>query len=376
MTKLQSAQVYVLSYPEPNDYSEKRHALIVRLETTEGIVGWGEGIAQWLEACQSSAVLTKNGFIPLLENEDLMEHERIWQKIHQHAWWYGRTGIGCLALSAIDIALWDIKGKVLNQPLYKLLGGRLIDKLPAIAAIHVNQPTVEDTIKDLQKYAENGFQGTKLGFGKKGLSKVGKDPNYDVYFIQRLREALGEDFAIMVDVGNGVVWDIQTAIRTTRRMSEYNIGWIEEPLHPENIQGHKLLRSSVDIPIATGEREWSVEGYKRLLDEDIVDIVGIDPGRVGGITSYKKIMDLVHAYKHRVNAHAWSTAITSAASLHASIASPNTLVFELKPIEGPAQFDMVETPIWHKDGFLYPIDEPGLGIQVKQSFIEKYGTKI
>jgi L-alanine-DL-glutamate epimerase-like enolase superfamily enzyme len=372
--KFKKIDTFVLKYPEPNDYSDYRYTLIVRIEASDGATGWGEGIAMWPEACKASELIVREGLYPVIKDFSPLAVEKCWRAMREHIWWYGyrNSGIANFAISAIDIALWDLKAKNAGQPLFELLGGKVCDRLPANASIHVNQPTIAESIRDITGYIDEGFQSVKLGFGKTGPSKVGKvSPDYDVDFIKEVRLALGDEPDIMVDIGNGVQWDVPTAIKTTKRMEEYNIRWIEEPLYPTDIKGYQALRSQTHTLIGSGEREWCYENYLALLQHDCTDVFGIDPGRVQGITGYKKIQDAVSASHRYVNAHAWSTAITTAASLHCSLASSSCLIFELKPIPGPAQFDLVETPIVQEDGWVTLDNSPGLGIDVVEKELQK-----
>lgn len=365
--RFKKIDTYVLEYPEPNDFSTNRYTLILRIETDDGCVGWGEGIAMWPEACKAGEIIIREGLFPLLKEEDPLDIEKCWQMMRRHTWWYGynHSGVANFAVSAIDIALWDIKGRHLQQPLFNLLGGKVVDKLPANASIHVNQPTIAATIKDIEGYLKKDFRSVKLGFAKKGLSKVGKaGPDYDVNFIKELREAIGEAPDIMVDIGNGVRWDVPTAVKTTKRMEAYNIRWIEEPLYPTDIKGYRVLKSQTNTLIGSGEREWCYENYQALLQQDCIDVFGMDPARIQGITAYKRIKDMISANHRFVNAHAWSTAITTAASLHCSLASDNSMVFELKPVPGPVQFDIVQKPIVPENGWASIDDDPGLGIEI------------
>lgn len=371
--KFKKIDTFVLEYTEPNDFSSDRYTLIVRIETKDGYVGWGEGIAMWPEACKATELIVREGLFPVIKEFSPLDIEKCWQAMRDHIWWYGykNSGIASFAISAIDIALWDIKAQSLNQPLFRLLGGKVTDKLPANASIHVNQPTISGSISDIEEYIDRGFKSVKLGFAKKGLSKLGKvSPDYDVNFIKEVRAALGDEPDIMVDIGNGVQWDVATAIKTTKRMEEFDIRWIEEPLYPTDIKGYKGLRSQTNTLIGSGEREWCYENYQELLQHDCVDVFGIDPARVQGITAYKKIQDLVASNHRYVNAHAWSTAITTAASLHCSLASDNCLVFELKPIPGPVQYDIVEEPIVQEDGWVTLGDSSGLGVNVKEKILQ------
>jgi L-alanine-DL-glutamate epimerase-like enolase superfamily enzyme len=236
----------------------------------------------------------------------------------------------------------------------------------------VNKATLQACVAEVEGFFSNGFEGVKLGFAKKGLSRVGFDPEEDVAFVRQLRQALGDSAEILVDAGNGVKWDVQTAISTVRRMQEFGIGWIEEPFHPSRIDDYRALKSAVKVPIATGEREWTVSAYSRLMATGTVDMLGIDPARAEGITGFKKISDEATARQIGINAHAWSTAITTAASLHLSIASPQARVFELKPLPVVVQTELVTEPIWHQDGFVSVTDRPGLGIEVREDVVQRF----
>jgi L-alanine-DL-glutamate epimerase-like enolase superfamily enzyme len=220
-------------------------------------------------------------------------------------------------------------------------------------------------------FRDGGFKGVKLGFGKKGLADIGRDPERDIGFVRDLRAALGPDFEIIVDIGNGVKWDAATGIDTVRRMAEYDIGWIEEPFYPTHIDDYRALKAAVDVPIGSGEREWTVTGYRRLIETGTVDVVAVDPARAEGITGFRMVDDLCAEHGLTINAHAWSTAILTAASLHLSLASSTARLFELKPFPVVAQTDLVKNPIWHEGGMVRAPAGPGLGIEVDEAVVER-----
>ena len=176
----------------------------------------------------------------------------------------------------------------------------------------------------------------------------------------------------MVDIGNGVHWDRQTGIDNVRRMAEFDIGWIEEPFYPTQIDDYRALKAAVPVRrSARGEREWTVTDYKRLIETGTVDVVGVDPARAEGITGFRKVDALCGAAGITINAHAWSTAILTAASLHLSVASPNSRLFELKPFRVSVQTDLVDEPIWHENGVVRAPSGPGLGIEVDEALVEE-----
>ncbi|MBL8590693.1 MAG: mandelate racemase/muconate lactonizing enzyme family protein [Methylobacteriaceae bacterium] len=368
--RLASLTPSILRYPDANDFGRERMTVLLRAETVDGVVGWGEGIAMWPEACKATATIVSEGFAPLLLGRELSVAEA-WATMKAQAWWYGEGGIAGFALSAIDMALWDIAGKIAGKPLVELLGGPRHASLKAIASCHVNKATLEACVAEVEGYFADGFRGVKLGFAKKGLSRVGFDPETDVRFVRMLRAALGADAEILVDAGNGVVWDRDTAISVVRRMAEENIGWIEEPFHPSRFDDHRALKAAVAVPIAAGEREWTLAGYTRMMEAGFVDVLGVDPARVEGVTGFR----LVDAEATRrgvgVNAHAWSTAITTAASLHLSLASTQTRVFELKPHPVIVQTELAEAPIRHCDGSVFAPQGAGLGVTVREDVVAR-----
>lgn len=374
--KLKRIEPIVLRYPEPNDFNNLRHTVLVRVTTADGTEGWGEAIAMWPEACKAVAHLIEDGLAETVIGLNVTEPEGVWQTLKRHTWWYGEGGLATMALSAIDMAVWDCAGKCAGRSLSEMLGGAKHDTLPAIASLHVNHPTLDDSVSTIAGYIADGFRGAKLGFGKKGPSKVGQDPAYDVEFVKAVRSGMGPKALLMIDIGNGVRWDAKTAVWATNRMADYDISWIEEPLHPDDLAGLATLRKAVTTRLATGEREWTVAAYDRLIATGLVDVIGVDPARAEGITGFRRIAELVEQAGAVINAHAWSTAITSAASLHLSVTTAAAEVFELKPIENPMQHQLVETPIWHVDGLVRPPDGPGLGIVPLQPVIDRYRLAI
>jgi L-alanine-DL-glutamate epimerase-like enolase superfamily enzyme len=370
--KIRQIHAYPLRYPEPNDFHSMRHTLLVKVETDEGVSGWGEAIAMWPEAVKAIKVLIEEGFSPLLNDMDPLDTEAIWIRMKKHTWWYGEGGLASFAISGVDMAVWDIKGKILRQPLYKLFGGAIQPNLPACASTHPSKPTNQENAQELASYIQSGFQSVKIGFGKKGHARLGVNAAHDIDFVRRVRAEIGPDAGFMVDIGNAVEWDIPTAIRMTRAFEAIGITWIEEPLHPDNTLGFKELRSAVSTLIATGEREYTMNDYYKLIQDGYVDVVGIDPGRAEGVTGFLKIREMVGNQGRKFNAHCWSSAVTSAASLHLSISSKHCMVLEYKPLDNPLQNELVEEAVIPQNGCTVPIDRPGLGIDVREEIIRKY----
>jgi L-alanine-DL-glutamate epimerase-like enolase superfamily enzyme len=372
MTRISKIEPICISYPDPNDFGTIRRTVLVRVETSDGVVGWGECIGMWPEACRAIATIITDGFLPELVGKLAEDIEGNWQILRRHVHWYGEGGIASLAISGIDMALWDIRGKVAGKPLFELFGGLRHDRLPANASAHVNKKGEAACVAEVVGFFEDGFRSTKLGFAKKGESNIGGDPEVDVHFVKELRSALGDDAEILIDIGNGVRWNVATSIDVANRMGEYRIGWYEEPLYYTDDAGYRELAANTSVRIASGEREFTETGYRRQMEfVKAVEVYGIDPARVEGITGFRRADALATQYGKTINAHAWSTAITTAASLHLSLASPNSEIFEYKPFSVTVQDDLVGEKLWHRDGWAYPIEGPGLGIDVQEDVVRR-----
>ena len=369
--RIGNVRTYFIRYPDTNDHDNLRQTLLARVETTDGVVGWGEGIAMWPEACRATATIINDGLAPLLQQAGEVTIAEAWAKMRAHTWWYGEGGIACFAYSALDMALWDIQGKLDGKPLYQMLGGRHHDTLPAYASSHVNRATRALCVEEIVGFRDQGYSGVKFGLGKRGLSKIGDSPDEIVAFVADLRRELGDGYPIVVDIGNGIRWDRDTGVATAQRLADLDIAWLEEPFYPTRLDDYRALKAAVPTPIGSGEREFTVTGYGRLIDSGTVDVLGVDPSRAEGVTGFRAIDALCAAAGITLNAHAWSTAILSAASLHLSLASANTRLFEFKPFPVVVQNDLVDTPILQRDGRATISDRPGLGIEVDETVIDR-----
>ena len=246
-----------------------------------------------------------------------MENIDIWRKLKESSWWVGyRGGPAAFALSAIDIALWDIKGKLLGEPLVNLVGGAHRDRLPAIASTHAFNATLELEAERHGRYVrEHGYMGVKVGDGKAGRIALGIRRQTRRRVCAPVAEAVGPDAWIMMDRGQHLAWDVSDAIARTVAFEEYGLKWIEEPLEPTDWEGFRRLRQHVRCLIATGEREWDTRGYREVIDSGVVDVVGCDVGRAEGITGALRVISLVEQADVWFNSHAWSSAVNTAASI-------------------------------------------------------------
>ena len=373
--KVQMVEAIPVSYLEPNDCDSVRHLCLVKITANDGTVGWGEAITQFPESTAATKAIV-DGMAEDVIGTDPVHNLATWRTLKERAWWYGyRGGIASHAISAIDIALWDLKGKALDRPVCELLGGPVHDRLPAVASAHAFKSSIPAMAGEAAEWLSTGLQGIKVGFGKKGDANLGFEHERDLEYVRTMREAIGPDKMLMIDLGVKINWDVATAVRRTQAFEEFDLHWIEEPLGAWDPEGYATLRSKTKTLIAYGEREWTVDGFEQVLSTGTVDVIGVDPGRADGITGFKKVTDLIERNRRQANAHAWSSAICSAASLAISFSTSCCKLFEFKPLANPMQHELVEEPFEQSEGWVYPpVDKPGLGIEVIDEVVDRYRT--
>lgn len=364
-----------VAYPEPNDSKATRHLLFVRLTADDGQFGWGEAVTMWPEATAATAMLI-DGLAPLVVGRDPLEHALVHEALRTHTWWYGNGGLASFAIAALDIALWDLAGKAAGVSVLDLLGGPVHDSLPVLVSCHAMDCDLDAMAATMAGWvADHDAIGIKVGFGKRGAAALGVDAGRDVAFVRALRRELGPDRAIMIDLGASIHWDVRTAISRTLAFAEFGIAWIEEPLGADNPHGYAELRSRVSTKIAYGEREWTPRGVQRIVDTGTVDVVGIDPGRCEGITGWLAAAAHTRAAGREVNAHAWSSAIVTSASLALSFASSHCHQVEIKPIPNPMQHELPRMAFTASQGRFVPPEGPGLETEVDEAVLERYRVR-
>jgi L-alanine-DL-glutamate epimerase-like enolase superfamily enzyme len=274
------------------------------------------------------------------------------------------------------MALWDLKGKLLNVPLYQLLGGKQQDRLPVCASTHPKSFELDTMAEELAEHIHNGYKLVKVGFGKKGHANLGVEEARDAAFARAVRKAIGPDAGFIIDIGAKVHWDVPRAVRMARVFHECRITWLEDPFPLTNIDGYRMVRAAVpDLMLVTGERLWNMEDYHRLFEAGVCDAILIDPGRTEGVTGMHKITQLAAKYNIGMDAHTWSSAINTAASIHLSLCATRPTIFELKPFTNPMQHELVRKPFSHVDGYIYAPEGSGLGVEVIEDTVRKYTMK-
>jgi L-alanine-DL-glutamate epimerase-like enolase superfamily enzyme len=364
---------FPLAYREPHYRDAERCVTLARVETQDGVVGWGEGISQFPEAALATKILIVQGFAPLLRGQDPLDVERHWSTLCRHAYWYGVEGIAAFAISALDMALWDLKGKLLGQPVTTLLGGRLQRSIPAMASIIFDMDSLDWTLNEFQGFKDTGYKIVKAGWGMRPDAVFGQDRKRDLKYVSEVRRIIGDEISLVVDVpGARGLWDVPTAISRFREWEPFNLRWIEQPLPPADLAAHARLRAAVTTPIGTGEDEWSPETYRHLIESNGVDVVQLDPGRCLGITGCREVVTMIQGAGLKYSAHSWSSALNTAASLHLLTISRQGDTLDFKPHESPMQHDLVDDPWVQEDGMLSLRDQPGLGVSIRESVLKKY----
>ena len=374
---IKKLEVFPIEFLEAVDNFSTRYIVIVRVEAADGTVGWGECFTLFREATAATEALIRNGLADLVIGKDAYDVETHWQAMRDRVWWYGDVGgIAAFAISAIDMALWDLKGKLVKLNLSQMLGGALTDRLPVCASSHPKASKIEDMAEELAGHIKAGYQFVKVGFGKKGESNLGVDPERDIYFVKTVRAAIGPTAGFIVDVGARCRWDIPRAVYTAQKMSEYQLTWLEDPFHPDNFNAFRHLRAAVpQMRIALGERFFNVYDYKRLLEADVTDVILIDAGRAEGVTGMWKVIQMAARQNIAIDAHSFSSAINTAASIHLSLCAPFRTMFELKPVVNAMHHELVTNPVAHVDGWIYAPPGYGLGVEVMEDAVHKFAIK-
>ena len=360
--------IYLRSEQVKEQCDSGQDALIVRVSTDAGITGIGEvdsnpmAVKGAIEGPFSHT--TASGLRELVIGEDPFETEKIWHKMYRGNIYGGRRGAGFHAMSGIDIALWDIKGKALGLPIWKLLGGGFHEQIRPYAS-SLWGPTPEATRDLAKRYVDRGFTAVKFGW-----DPMGQDEKTDIALVREARKGLG-DADLLVDAG--LVWDAKTAIQRARAFAEYDIFWLEEPLMPDDYEGYRKLCQAVDTRIAAGEEESNRGSFIDLMDRGQIDIVQVDLTRVGGFTEAMKIASLAQDRGLPVVNHGFTTYINVAAALHFLNSISNSFILEFVAEEETTLRDHItKQRITARDGMLDIPQEPGLGIDLDEEAIERY----
>jgi L-alanine-DL-glutamate epimerase-like enolase superfamily enzyme len=356
----------LLSLPEASMQTFTFHGwLIVEIFTDNGLVGIGNAALSPHVTKQVIDLYLK----PLLIGMDPWDTEFLWQLMYRKTMAFGRKGIGMVAISAIDIALWDLLGKDAKQPVYRLLGGRTKERIPVYASRLYSMP-LDQLAAEAKRYQNEGYKAMKLRFGWGPVDGAeGMQRNVDL--VRTVRETVGPGVDIMADAYMG--WTLDYAKRMLPLLEPFHLRWLEEAVIPDDIHGYAELKSYGRVPIAGGEHEFTIYGFRELLEARAVDYIQFDTNRVGGISQARKITALAESYSVPVIPHAGQMH-----NYHVVMASLNSPMAEYFPI---VDVEVGNELFWYifkgepqaKDGFI-DLDEnvPGLGLTVDEAALKQF----
>jgi L-alanine-DL-glutamate epimerase-like enolase superfamily enzyme len=363
-----------------------RHTLLVEIETDNGLIGIGEAGSAG-GALASTQVVVEQELKPLLIGEDPLLIERLWQKMFQRTRQHGRRGIVMHAISGLDVALWDLAGKVAKLPVYRLLGAYR-DKVEAYASGGFYQEG-----KDVSTLADEAAGYIARGYGAMKM-KVGRNPSTqtnlremlaqneqcvvsldeDLARVEAARKALGREAKLMIDIN--CAWSPALAIQMGQALEPYRLYWIEEPVATDDIRGSAEVARALGTAIAGYETEVGLYGFRELITWGAVDIVQPDIAWAGGFTECRRIAALAHAYNLMVAPHAFSSAITLVASMHLLASIPNGLILEFDQNPNALRQELLKEPITvDREGFVTLPDRPGLGVELDAATVETYRVR-
>jgi L-rhamnonate dehydratase len=344
-------------------------AFIVRIETDEGLFGIGEAdtappVARAAIEMPASHSIAQ-GLGELLIGRNPLEIEPIWHDLYEKSVHFGHRGVALHAMSAIDIALYDLAGKILGQPVHVLLGGAFRDRVPVYASALM--PWTLDGVRELvSSYRGQGYRAVKLGWGP-----IGQDARQDVDLVRTAREACGPDLDLMIDAGR--VWTWKQALQMSRRFEEFELSWLEEPLPVDDLDGYARLCEHSALRIASAENETTIYAFREWIERAGLDIVQPDLARCGGFTQARRIAALTFEKNRAMVPHAFSTGILVAASLHMTAAMPHGTLTEFSVADGALVRDLLQDPFrLEPDGTVLVPTGPGLGIELNQAVVDRF----
>ncbi len=338
---------------------------VVEVETDTGLVGLGNVAL----APRIAKAIVDQYLAPLVIGQDPFDNEYLWQRMYRSTLAWGRKGIGMAAISGVDIALWDLMGKATGKPVFKLLGGRTKEKIPCYAS-KLYRTDLGEMQKEAASYLEQGFKAFKMRFGygpRDGVAGVREN----VKSVEAIREVVGYENDLMLECYMG--WNLEYAKRILPKLERFEPRWLEEPVIADDIDGYAELNQLTSIPISGGEHEYTLHGFKQLLDKKAVSVVQYDTNRVGGITAAHKINALCEAYSVPVIPHAGQ--MHNYHLTMSTLASPMSEYFPVHDVEvGNELFYYIfKGDPQPQNGFLDLDDNvPGLGLSIDDRYLDQF----
>jgi len=346
--------------------ASSQDSVMVRVRTDTGLEGIGEAdsspevVKAIIDAPFSHNIAC--GLRQIVVGENPLEHERLWQKMYRRTMYFGRKAVGITAMAAIDMALWDLKGKYFGEPIHCLLGGRQHERIRAYASILFGK-SGRETADIARRWAAAGYTAVKFGW-----EPMGQSERLDIELVAGAREGLGNS-TLLIDAG--CVWDARTALRRSEAFVEYKPEWLEEPLREDDIDGYAWLRDRSPVPIAAGEGECGRESFRELIDRRALDVYQVDLSRCG-FTDAAYIRSRVEEIGARLCNHCYTSPITVAASLHWLSTCRDAFLFEDCVEDSPLRHELTTERVQAENGWIRVPDGPGLGVTLNEDFVRRY----
>ncbi len=361
---------------------DAKQMLLVRIIADNGLIGLGEAAPFGGPALTTQTVIEQE-IAPMLIGEDPLNIERIWHKCYFAHFQHGRGGIFISALSGIDIALWDLKGKAAGMPLYQLLGG-FRNQIPVYASggFYKEGEGIEELVAEAVGYANMGMRGVKIKVGRTNAPFALRVFNHDdacrmvtleedLERVAAVKRAMGKDCPLMLDANTN--WDYNTALTAGKELDKIGIHFLEEPVRTDDYEGSARLAAELTTKIAGYETECLTTNYLRMMRMRAIDLVQPDLSWCGGITEGYKIATIAAAHFMEYTAHVWNSGILLAASAHLTCAVPNGATMEYDMSENAFRTELMTEPLVpDQNGMLTLSEAPGLGVEVREDVIDKY----
>ena len=356
--------------------------MLVRVDTDAGLTGWAdaETLPAAAIACIAGPGMAMQGFRTLGElalGEDPLAPERLWERLYVGSAYYGRRGVAMHCISAIDNALWSIRSQALGQSIAALLGGRRRGRVRAYAST-LFRDTPEGMAAAARGYVARGFRAVKFGWGV-----FGEDAGRDRELVAAAREALGPDRELLVDPGwYPAGWQKPGApgLRSRREaealcrwLAEYDVGWVEDFIHPERWEEYAAIRAGSPVPVAAGEQLATVWEFERFIRMGCADVIQPDLSRCGGLTVARRVMELAEEAGLDLVPHSWLTHLLTATSLQLIAALPRARLVEFNVSQSPLTSGITGRAFaLDEDGMVAIPDGPGLGLDVDEDFVRAH----
>jgi L-rhamnonate dehydratase len=346
--------------------ASSQDAVLVRVRADNGLEGIGEAdsspevVKAVIDAPFSHNIAC--GLRHILVGQNPLETDRLWQEMLRRTMYFGRSSVTITAMAAVDMALWDLKGKHFGEPIHRLLGGKRHDRIPAYASILFGRDG--RATRDIgRRWIEAGYRAVKFGW-----EPMGQSESVDIDLVRGALEGVG-DGTVLIDAG--CVWDARTALARAKSFADFGIGWLEEPLQPDDVEGYRWLRDRSPVPIAAGEEECGRASFRPLIDARALDVYQVDISR-NGFTDAAYIRSRVEEIGARLCNHCYTSPLTVAASLHWLSTCRDAFLFEDCVEDLPLRHELTQEKVQAIDGWITVPDRPGLGVTLDEDFVSAH----